>query len=100
MLGFGGHFATKSRRYSTTHKHLRAARREHQRTTRTDWRHRHRHTTADSWSTTDDDTTLIVCDLTLAGIGWNTTADAQLAASAAARAREHRARFREDRTTA
>ena len=25
MLGFGGHFATKSRRYSTTHKHLRAA---------------------------------------------------------------------------
>jgi hypothetical protein len=27
MLGFGGHFATKSRRYSTTHKALRAARR-------------------------------------------------------------------------
>ena len=38
-----------------------------------------------------DDTTLIVCDLHLAGIGWNTTADAQLATAAAARAREYRA---------
>ena len=47
----------------------------------------------------DDETTLIVCDLTLAGIGWNTTADAQLAADAAARAREHRALAREERTT-
>jgi hypothetical protein len=99
MLGFGGHFATKSRRYSTTHKHLRAARREWQRSTRADWRHRH-HDTAGSWSTTDDDTTLIVCDLTLAGIGWNSLADAQLATAAAARAREHRARLREERTTA
>ena len=98
MLGFGGHFATKSRRYSTTHKQLRAARREYQRTTRADWRERHRDD--DSWSTTDDDTTLIVCDLTFAGIGWNTTADAQLATAAAARAREHRAALREDRTTA
>ena len=97
MLGFGGHFATKSRRYSTTHKHLRAARRDWQRTTRAEWRERHRDS---SWSTTDDDTTLIVCDLTLAGIGWNTTADAQLAADAAARAREHRAALRENRATA
>ena len=47
--------------------------------------------------TPDDDTTLIVCDLTLAGIGWNTSADAQLATSAAARAREHRAVLREHR---
>ena len=86
-----------TRRYSTTHKHLRAARREYQRSTRADWRTRH---SDSSWSTTDDDTTLIVCDLTLAGIGWNTTADAQLATDAAARAREHRARLREDRTTA
>ena len=97
MLGFGGHFATKSRRYSTTHKQLRAVRREYQRSTRADWRDHHRD---DSWSTTDDDTTLIVCDLTLAGIGWNTTADAQLATAAAARAREHRALAREERTTA
>ena len=41
MLGFGGHFATKSRRYSTTHKALRAARREWRRTTRNDWWNRH-----------------------------------------------------------
>jgi hypothetical protein len=34
LLGFGGHFATKSRHYSTTHKHLRAARRTWQRTQR------------------------------------------------------------------
>jgi hypothetical protein len=98
MLGFGGHFATKSRRYSTTHKQLRAARREYQRSTRADWRERHHQD--GSWSTTDDDTTLIVCDLTLAGIGWNTTADAQLATAAAARSREHRARIREERSTA
>ena len=32
MLGFGGHFATKSRRYSTTHKTLRADRRTWRRT--------------------------------------------------------------------
>jgi hypothetical protein len=85
MLGFGGHFATKSRRYSTTHKAIRAQRRDYHRTSRTDWRHRH-----DQAHEHDDDTTLIVCDLTLAGIGWNTTGDAQLAADAAARAREHR----------
>jgi hypothetical protein len=43
---------------------------------------------------------LVVCDLTLAGIGWNTTADAQLAAQAAARARAYRDLAREERSTA
>jgi hypothetical protein len=95
MLGFGGHSATESYRYSTMHKHLRAARREYERCTRDDWRNRHHGTGNDSWSATYDDTTLIVCGLTLAGIGWNTTADAQLATAAAARAREHRVRMRE-----
>jgi hypothetical protein len=94
MLGFGGHFATKSRRYSTTHKAIRAGRRDHHRHARTDWRHRHglahEH---------DDDTTLIVCDLTLAGIGWNTTGDAQLAADAAARARAYRQLAKQERST-
>ena len=37
MLGFGGHFATKSRRYSTTHKTLRADRRTWLRTHPLDW---------------------------------------------------------------
>jgi hypothetical protein len=95
MLGFGGHFATKSRRYSTTHKTLRADRRTWRRTQQQDW---HRHHNEPEIET--DETTLVVCDLTLAGIGWNTTADAQLAADAAARARAYRAMAREERTTA
>lgn len=95
MLGFGGHFATKSRRYSTTHKAIRARRRDHHRHARTDWRNRHGLTREH-----DDDTTLIVCDLTLAGIGWNTTGDAQLAADAAARARAYRQLAKQERTTA
>jgi hypothetical protein len=93
MLGFGGHFATKSRRYSTTHKAIRAARRTWQRAQHAEWRARQ------GLDSPDDDTTLIVCDLTLAGIGWNTTADAELAASAAARAREHRALAKTERAT-
>jgi hypothetical protein len=100
MLGFGGHFATKSRRYSTTHKALRAARREWRRATRNDWWNRHHpaaHDLGDDQGETD--TTLIVADLHLAGIGWNTTADAHLAAAAAARARAYRALAREEHTT-
>jgi hypothetical protein len=99
MLGFGGHFATKSRRYSTTHKALRAQRRAWHRDSRTDWRRRH----ADRLEVEhehDDDTTLIVCQLTLAGIGWNSTGDAQLAADAADRARAHRRLVKQERTTA
>jgi hypothetical protein len=94
MLGFGGHFSTKSRRYSTTHTALRAARRTWQRRQVCDWRRRH------GLDTHDDETTLVVADLTLAGIGWHTTADAQLATSAAARAREHRRLSKEERVTA
>jgi hypothetical protein len=99
MLGFGGHFATKSRRYSTTHKTLRAQRRVWHRHQHTDWRRRHAHP-GHLEHDHDDDTTLIVCDLALAGIGWNTTGDAQLAADAAARAREHRQFVKQQRTTA
>ncbi len=98
MLGFGGHFATKSRRYSTTHKALRAQRRVWHRNSRTDWRHRHTDR-LEHQHEHDDDTTLIVCQLTLAGIGWNTTGDAQLAADAADRARAHRQLVKQERTT-
>ncbi|MDT0351666.1 replication initiator [Pseudonocardia charpentierae] len=102
MLGFGGHFATKSRRYSTTHKQLRADRREYQRTSRTDWRDRQGCSRDDLSSTTETDTDAvsIVCDLTLAGIGWNTTADAELATSAAMRAREYRRAVKQERQIA
>jgi replication initiator protein RepSA len=99
MLGFGGHFATKSRRYSTTHKTLRAQRRVWHRHQHTDWRRRHTDR-LEHQHEHDDDTTLIVCQLTLAGIGWNTTADAQLAADAADRARAHHQLAKQERTTA
>jgi hypothetical protein len=60
MLGFRGHFSTKSRRYSTTFSALRAERAQHQR----------EHATADSlWPTPDDDTTLVLADWRFAGRG-------------------------------
>jgi hypothetical protein len=79
MLGFGGHFSTKSRQYSTTLKALREA--------RANWRRDH-HRTADH--TDDVETTLIVGNFTYAGTGWKTIGDALLANTAAAKAREHR----------
>ena len=96
MLGFGGHFSTKSRRYSTTLGALREARRA--------WRRAHldEHRPADEH--TDDDpaseeTTVVIGALAFAGIGWHTTADALLANTAAANAREHRLVAREELTT-
>src|SRR5207302_2443328 len=84
MLGYRGHFATKSRRYSTTMRALRAARR--------DW-HRRQHPTARHES---DSTVITITDLQWAGRGWRTTGDALLALSAAARAREQRRIAREE----
>jgi len=78
MLGYRGHFLTKSRRYSVTFKTLRAA--------RATWRRRH-----EPVSRREDDgpETLRLTLLSYVGTGWLTTADAFLALSAAARAREH-----------
>ena len=85
MLGYRGHFATKSRRYSTTMRALRAARR--------DWHRRqnplHLSVRATRPSITD-------AHLEWAGRGWRTNGDALLALSAAARAREHRRIAREE----
>ncbi|MGH9117240.1 MAG: replication initiator [Acidimicrobiales bacterium] len=81
MLGFRGHFSTKSRRYSTTLGSLRRARADHQRRTE----RRARGLTDD-----DDDTTLVAGNWRFAGVGYLTTGDAMLAAGAAARAREWR----------
>ncbi|WP_372433916.1 replication initiator [Micromonospora coerulea] len=86
MLGFGGHFLTKSRRYSVTFRILRNARVIWR---RTDTGHEY----ADE---TDDDTTLIVGLLTYAGSGWRTTGDALLANTAAAMARERHQVGREE----
>ncbi len=84
MLGYRGHFATKSRRYSTTMRTLRAARR--------DW-HRRQHPNAPDYG---DKTVITETSLDWAGRGWRTTGDALLALSAAARAREHRRVAREE----
>jgi hypothetical protein len=88
MLGYGGHFATKSRRYSTTMRALRAARR--------DWQRR-QHPHAQRYR---DHTIITVTDLEWAGRGWRTTGDALLALSAAARAREQRRIAREEMSVA
>jgi hypothetical protein len=89
MLGFGGHFSTKSRRYSVTLTALRRA--------RTDWREDRRRR-RDLYVGRDRDvvdTTLLVGHLAFAGTGWLTNGDALLAATAAAQARE-RARDNHD----
>ena len=84
MLGYRGHFATKSRRYSTTMRALRTARR--------DW-HRRQHPQAHHYK---DTTVITETELEWAGRGWRTTGDALLALSAAAQAREHRHVGREE----
>jgi hypothetical protein len=74
MLGFGGHFLTKSRRYSVTFRILRD--------NRAIWR---RTTDADEHA---QETTVLVAALTYAGSGWFSLGDQLLANSAAAQARE------------
>ena len=84
MLGYRGHFATKSRRYSTTMRALRASRR--------DW-----HRRQDPQAREHGDKTVVTdTNLQWAGRGWRTSGDALLALSAAARAREHRRIAREE----
>jgi len=84
MLGYRGHFATKSRRYSTTMRALRAARR--------DW-HRRQYPNGSLYR---DKPVITETELEWAGRGWHTTGDALLALSAAAQAREHRRIAREE----
>jgi len=88
MLGYRGHFATKSRRYSTTMRALRAARRN--------WERRQRPLPERH----GEKTVITLTDLQWAGRGWRTAGDALLALSAAARAREHRRVVREETTAA
>ena len=84
MLGFRGHFATKSRRYSTT---LGAIRRE-----RSDYRRRQledaRPVGLDEPA--GEDNTLVLARWEYVGLGYLAGGDAALALSAAARARERR----------
>lgn len=94
MLGFGGHFSTRSRRYSTTLTALREARRDWQREQATSGPEHDVH--ADEHG--EDTTEVVVTSLAYAGIGWHDTADALLANTAAAQAREQRRVAREEST--
>jgi hypothetical protein len=82
MIGFRGHFASKSRRYSTTLGAIRGERRAY----------RQRQA---ALPLEEQDTTLIVARWEFAGTGYLATGDTALALSAAARAREQRQAARE-----
>ncbi|WP_344135815.1 replication initiator [Pedococcus bigeumensis] len=92
-LGFRGHFATKSRRYSVTLGALRRARRraqvliaDPQRTgIPVDLASMEAQLLADD----EDETTLVVGSWSFVGTGWDTEGDVALARAAAARAREY-----------
>jgi hypothetical protein len=74
MLGFGGHFLTKARRYSVTLTALRQARVTYRRHQDAGPEHRPLDTGDD-----DAETTLVLNWLTYSGTGWHTMADAFLA---------------------
>ncbi|MGN6577980.1 MAG: replication initiator [Nocardioides sp.] len=93
MLGFRGHFATKSRRYSITLGALRRARRRAQALIA-----EHKATgrpldlaalEADLLADDEDETTLVIGHWSYVGSGWATEAETLLATAAAARAREY-----------
>jgi hypothetical protein len=85
MLGYGGHFLTKSRRYSVTFGQLRRARAEHRRLERYPDGER------DPWGRPLDDTVVLTFKTwTYAGTGYTSrTSGAELALAAADRARAH-----------
>ncbi|GAA2743122.1 plasmid replication initiator protein [Terrabacter aerolatus] len=92
MLGFRGHFSTKSRRYSTTLGQLRRRRVRYERALAA--AHREGRTLdvrdIDDLLTDDaEETTLVIGHWTYAGTGWDTDGDTELAKAAAARAREY-----------
>jgi hypothetical protein len=95
MLGFGGHFLTKARYYSITFGELRAARICYRRTQ--DAGPEHEPIRAADHS--NEETILIVGNLSYAGTGWTTTGDALLANTAADQARKRRQAGREDSTS-
>ncbi|PJI86574.1 replication initiator [Luteimicrobium subarcticum] len=92
MLGFRGHFATKSRRYSVTLGKLRRARARFQRLREDADRDGRTLDTADLETrllADDDETTLVIGSWTYQGSGWLNPGDKTLADAAAARAREY-----------
>jgi hypothetical protein len=95
MLGFGGHFSSKSRRYSTTLGALRRAR-----VTFAIRRRRGGTLPLDAWGRPEDDQAVVVlATWSYIGCGYQTTGEACLAASAAARAQEARRIAKEELRT-
>jgi hypothetical protein len=95
MLGFGGHFSTKSRRYSTTLGALRRARAVY-----AIRRRRGDTLPLDAWGRPEEDqAVIVVASWSYLGSGFQSTGEAWLAASAAARAREARRIAREELQT-
>jgi hypothetical protein len=95
MLGYCGHFLTKSRRYSVTFTALRQARISHRRA------QRHPDGEKDPWGRDlDEHIVLLISAWQYAGTGHATAAESQLALAAAARAREHDRIAREELLTA
>ena len=82
MAGSCGHFASKSRRYSTTLGAIRGERRA--------YRQRQAAEYARELPPDVQDTTLVIAHWEFAGVGYLTNGDTALALSAAARAREQR----------
>jgi replication initiator protein RepSA len=95
MLGFRGHWSTKSRRYSTTFTVLRRARVAFAK------RRRARDgIPLDAFGRAEDDqAVIVVASWVYVGSGYATEGERWLALSAAARAREHRRIAREELTT-
>ena len=83
-LGYGGHWVTKSRRYSVTFGQLRRARADHRRLLRNPQGER------DPWGRPLDETVVLVLKVwSYAGTGCTVAADAELALGSAARALAH-----------
>jgi hypothetical protein len=87
MLGFRGHWSTKSRRYSTTFTVLRRARVAFAKRRRA-----HDGIPLDAWGRPEDDdqAAVVVASWVYMGSGYETEGERWLALSAAARAREQR----------
>jgi hypothetical protein len=95
MLGFRGHWSTKSRRYSTTLGALRRARAAHAEASRLAGA-----APLDAWRRPMTDQAVVVVKAWgYAGTGYRSVGDAWPAASAAARARERRRIAREELTS-
>ena len=95
MLGFRGHWSTKSRRYSTTFTVLRRARVQVAKRRRASGG-----VPLDDWGRPEDDqAVIVVASWVYVGSGYETEGERWLAMSAAARAREQRQVAREELRT-